>query len=100
MGRKSSKRPWSAQHRPLDMTRLASMPRAVKRRGDTYQVQYLSAATKPYVCPACPVPISVGSAHVVVWRSEARFGLEQGVQSRRHWHPECWKRDLGRELGY
>ncbi|MDO5060988.1 MAG: ATP/GTP-binding protein [Actinomycetaceae bacterium] len=100
MARRSSKRPYASAHRPLDMTRLSSMPRSIERRGETYQVQYLSSATKTYVCPACPAPISPGSAHVVVWRTEGAFGRDIGVGSRRHWHPDCWERDLGRNYGY
>ncbi|MDT3767411.1 ATP/GTP-binding protein [Gleimia hominis] len=72
------------------MDRLASMPRSVQRGQETFQVQHLSAARKTYTCPGCNQPIRVGSPHVVAWREEGRFGLDSGVQSRRHWHPHCW----------
>lgn len=100
MGRKSTKRPWGSTHRPLDMTRLHSMPRSVERHGDTFQVQHLAAGSKTYICPACPAPIYPGTPHVVVWRTEGSFGRNIGVESRRHWHTDCWKRDLGRGSNY
>ncbi|MCS4484105.1 ATP/GTP-binding protein [Gleimia sp. 6138-11-ORH1] len=82
------------------MGRLASMPRAVQRRGETFHVQYVSTGTKTYVCPACPAPIRPGTSHVVAWRIEGAFGTDLGVESRRHWHTDCWERDLGRNQSY
>lgn len=99
MGRRSRKRPYNQPHRPLDMDRLASMPQSIDRGGDTFSVQRLSRANKEYTCPGCLRPITVGSPHVVVWREEGRFGFDYGVDSRRHWHPDCWDRGL-RPSGY
>ncbi|MDO5048787.1 MAG: ATP/GTP-binding protein [Actinomycetaceae bacterium] len=95
MGRRSNKRPYSEGHRPLNMDRLASMPRSVDRGGETFSVQRLSSAAKTYTCPGCHRPITPGSQHVVVWREEGRFGLDHGVDSRRHWHPHCWDSGVG-----
>ncbi|MDO4665829.1 MAG: ATP/GTP-binding protein [Actinomycetaceae bacterium] len=89
MGRRRNKH--QQPFRPLDLDRLASMPRAVSRRGQTYQVQHLSAAAKTYVCPGCNHEIAPGSPHVVVWKTEGDYGFDFGVEARRHWHPYCWK---------
>ncbi|KWZ74117.1 MAG: ATP/GTP-binding protein [Winkia neuii] len=90
MGRKRRTNKWAAPARPLQMRRLASMPRTQVRAGNTYQVQRLPAAEKEYVCPGCNNTIAIGSPHVVAWITEGAFGLDQGVDSRRHWHPYCW----------
>ena len=77
------------------MGRLASMARSEEGPdGGTYQVQYLRDAQKSYVCPGCLHPIALHSAHVVVWPEDRPYGLPTGVDARRHWHPECWRRKL------
>ena len=86
------KRRWSEPHPPLRMERLASMPRVVNRGMETYHVQHLSSARKDYLCPGCNHQVKSGSPHVVVWREEGPFGLDIGVDSRRHWHRACWSR--------
>jgi|GEM_PF-1610493 len=62
--------------------------------GGDYQVRRLPGSAKEYTCPACLRPIPAGTAHVVAWPEEAPFGLPQGVEGRRHWHSECWRRGL------
>lgn len=95
MGRRSSKRPWSVPHRELDMGALASMPRSERGPdGSMYQVRRLRSAAKEYTCPGCLRPIPTGSPHVVAWPEESVFGMPQGVEARRHWHSECWRRGL------
>ena len=77
------------------MGALASMPRTeAGPDGSDYQVRHLPGAAKQYVCPGCLREIPVGAAHVVAWPEEAAFGLPQGVEARRHWHSECWRRGL------
>lgn len=94
-GRRSQKRPWSQGHRELELGALGSMPRTeTGPDGSDYQVRHLRSASKEYTCPACLRPIRVGSAHVVAWPEESRFGLPEGVEARRHWHSECWRRGL------
>ena len=44
---------------------------------------------KPYVCPGCNHQIRPGVPHLVVVESE-------DVEGRRHWHTECWRRELRR----
>lgn len=93
--RVSRKRPWSGPHRELDPAAVRGLPHTeTGPGGGEYHVQYLAAAAKEYTCPGCLRTIAVGSAHVVVWSVEAPFGQPQGVGSRRHWHPECWRRGL------
>lgn len=47
---------------------------------------------KTYRCPGCARTIPAGTAHVVTWPTTAAFGLDVGVQARRHWHTACWAR--------
>ncbi|WP_076466158.1 hypothetical protein [Actinomyces mediterranea] len=77
------------------MSALASMPRSERGPdGSTYQVRRLRSAEKEYTCPGCLRPIPTGSPHVVAWPDESAFGMPQGVEARRHWHSECWRRGL------
>ena len=79
----------------MQMERLASVPRMERGPdGGDYQVRRLPGSEKEYTCPACLRPIPAGTAHVVAWPEEAPFGLPQGVEARRHWHLECWRRGL------
>ena len=79
----------------MQMDRLASVPRMERGPdGGDYQVRRLPGSAKEYTCPACLRPIPAGTAHVVAWPEEAPFGLPQGVEARRHWHLECWRRGL------
>lgn len=95
MGRRSSKRPWGQEHRPLDMGRLASVPRTeLGPEGAPYQVRRVRGGTKDYVCPGCLHTVAAGVAHVVAWPEEAPFGMPQGLDGRRHWHSDCWDRRL------
>ena len=92
-GRKSKRR--GQTYQPLDMERLASVPRVVTRGGIDYHVQRLSGSGadtggKTYVCPGCNHSVNAGSAHVVAWPVAAPFGVDVGVGARRHWHTSCW----------
>jgi hypothetical protein len=47
---------------------------------------------KPYRCPGCEHAIRAGVWHLVV--------VPRGdPDSRRHWHAECWRREI-RRLGH
>lgn len=46
---------------------------------------------KPYRCPGCDHEIRAGVQHLVVVPIE-------DADERRHWHTECWRREL-RRLG-
>ncbi|MDC4232865.1 hypothetical protein M3T53_03945 [Actinomyces sp. B33] len=77
------------------MGALASIPHSERGPdGSSYQVRHLRSSSKEYTCPACLRPVPVGSVHVVAWPEEAAYGLPQGVEARRHWHSECWRRRL------
>jgi len=47
---------------------------------------------KQYTCPGCNHPVRAGIAHLVVVEDD-------DIESRRHWHTECWRREL-RRRGY
>ena len=91
-GKRSRKRDYRGGHVPLHMGRLRSLPRSVSHGDNTYVVQHVSAAKKPYTCPGCFREVTVGTAHVVAWRDSAPFGWDTGVETRRHWHTSCWER--------
>lgn len=46
---------------------------------------------KEYRCPGCDHSVRAGTWHLVVVPQD-------DVDARRHWHTECWKREL-RRLG-
>ena len=75
MARRSSKRPYRAEHRPLDMGRLSSMPRTQTGPGGAeFTVRHVRSGDKPYTCPGCNRGIAPGTPHVVAWSSEPLFG--------------------------
>jgi hypothetical protein len=44
---------------------------------------------KVYTCPGCLHPVRAGVQHLVVVEDD-------DVDARRHWHTECWRRELRR----
>lgn len=91
--RRSSRRPYHAGHIPLDPARLASVPRTETGPGGAqFTVRQLRGNERTYVCPGCHRPIPPYTAHVVAWSNEHLFGPERGLEERRHWHTECWRR--------
>jgi len=59
-------------------------------QADGYEVRTV-AGSKPYRCPGCDHEIRPGVSHLVVIPRE-------NSDERRHWHTECWRREL-RRLG-
>lgn len=56
-----------------------------------YDVRRVSS-DKPYICPGCDHPVRPGLWHLVV--------VPQDVpDERRHWHAECWRKELNRARG-
>lgn len=55
--------------------------------GYDYEVKAVPAAraAKTYRCPGCDQEIRPGTAHVVVWPTDAGT-----AEDRRHWHTPCW----------
>ncbi|MCW4384830.1 hypothetical protein OH146_03470 [Salinibacterium sp. SYSU T00001] len=82
----------SGEDRDLSASILGGRRTEVKR-GREWVVQPVAAASavKTYTCPACPAPITPGTAHVVAWRADAMLGDEHALAERRHWHTHCWK---------
>jgi ABC-type branched-subunit amino acid transport system substrate-binding protein len=74
----------------------SSLRRTVTKRGVDYVVQTNSGAStepnKTWVCPNCNVLISVGTAHVVAWDAV------RGVETRRHFHSQCFNAFQGELL--
>jgi len=48
-----------------------------------------AAAAKAYVCPGCEHAVRIGVWHLVVVPGD-------DPDSRRHWHTECWRKELRR----
>ncbi|QQM66901.1 hypothetical protein [Actinomyces weissii] len=95
MARRSRKRPYGQGHVPLDLGRLASLPRTQQGPGGAeFTVRHLRGSTKPYTCPGCNRQIPPGTPHVVAWSNESLFGADRGLEERRHWHGSCWERRL------
>jgi hypothetical protein len=72
----------------LDLVR-STLRRSVTKRGVDYVVQNNSGRSaepdKTWMCPHCNIQIASGTAHVVAW-DEIR-----GVDTRRHFHTQCFK---------
>ncbi len=81
--RPSRKRPWSAEHQPLDLDRALGNVRHVSADDGEWTVRRVRGGEKAYVCPACRQDIPPGTAHVVAWP-------EGREDDRRHWHTACW----------
>lgn len=95
MARRSSKRPYNQPHVPLNMDRLASLPRSQRGPGGAeFTVRHVRGADKSYTCPGCNQTIAPRTPHVVAWSNESLFGAERGLEERRHWHTSCWNRKL------
>jgi hypothetical protein len=58
---------------------------------DGYQIRTVGG-DKPYICPGCDHSIRIGLQHLVVVPTDA-------PDERRHWHTECWRRELRRTGG-
>ncbi len=72
---------------------MSGWKRTEVRRGAQWSVQPIAAtqAVKSYVCPGCGREVSVGTAHLVVWRADGVLGDEADLAARRHWHTHCWR---------
>ena len=94
MSRRGRKRPYGAEHPPLDVDRLTrgSARSEVDRQGRTWTLREVRGSDKTYRCPGCGGDIPPGVPHLVAWTEEHLFGSEAGLAERRHWHPQCWRR--------
>jgi hypothetical protein len=78
------------EYEELDVSRLRlSIPHVELKRGIEFQVQQTMGSNaeegKTWICPMCVVVIEQGVVHTVAW------DVHRGVQSRRHFHNNCWK---------
>ena len=90
--RRSSKRPYSQAHRPLDMTAARGGTRSERGPGGrTYTVRGVRG-DKAYTCPGCHGTVPPGTDHVVVWLADWLMGDAAALEGRRHWHTACWQR--------
>lgn len=93
MPRSHRRRPERPQEDSLDRL-IAGWKRTEVRGAAQWYVQPLTAAQaqKEYVCPGCSGLITVGTAHLVVWRADGVLGDAADLSARRHWHNGCWRR--------
>ncbi|RBP66357.1 hypothetical protein DFO66_103303 [Brevibacterium sanguinis] len=91
----SSRRRNKWQQDPRDISEsLGGLRRTHDLPDGQWSVQRVAgtATGKVYVCPGCGREVPSGQPHVVAWRETAAFGIEVGVDSRRHWHSRCFER--------
>lgn len=88
--RRSTKRPYQAEHRELNMNVATGGRRVLERRGEDWTVQNIRTAEKTYICPGCNHDIVPGTSHVVAWANDSLFGKDAALAARRHWHSRCW----------
>jgi hypothetical protein len=88
--RRSSKRPYSAEHVPLDTERVRGGRSTEDAADGSWTVQRVAGSERTYRCPGCDQEIAPGTPHVVAWASDGLFGPEAAIADRRHWHSTCW----------
>ena len=87
--RRSTKRPYGAEHVDLDLDRATGGRRAESAGDGEWVVQQVRGSDREYRCPGCDQVVAPGTPHVVAWRSDGLFG--EAVDDRRHWHASCWQ---------
>lgn len=90
VGRRPRRNEPRREYRELDVNLVrTTMPRTEMKKGNEYQVQQTSGANaesgKTWICPGCRIEIEPGLNHTVAW------DLHRGVETRRHFHNNCWK---------
>ncbi len=55
----------------------------------SFEVRAVTSGKPTLRCPGCQQLIEPGAAHLVVWPVD-------DPDERRHWHTECWRRELKR----
>lgn len=90
--RRSSRRPYGAEHVPLDLDRATGGMQHVSADDGEWSVRKVTGREKTFRCPGCQQEIAPGTAHVVAWARDAIGGEAAGLDSRRHWHASCWER--------
>ena len=90
MARRSSKRPYTAEHPELDVGRATGGRRSEQAPDGEWTVQGVRGGERTFTCPGCSQVIAPGTAHLVAWRTDDLWGADAGLEGRRHWHPACW----------
>lgn len=88
--RARSKRELPIEHPELDVAKARmGFLRTETKRGVEYSVQPTAGVNaeqdKTWICPHCSLQITRGTAHLVAWDAV------RGVETRRHFHSNCWK---------
>lgn len=91
MARRSSKRPYGAEHPELDLDRARGGRTREEGPDGAWTVQRVTGSDKSYTCPGCHGVIPPGTAHVVTIRDDHLFGAAAALEDRRHWHAGCWR---------
>ncbi|MDD9208252.1 hypothetical protein PU560_17550 [Georgenia sp. 10Sc9-8] len=90
--RRSGKRPYGAEHVPLDPERITAVTRTeTGPDGLRSTVRQVRGSAKSYICPGCQQPIAPGTAHLVAWSEDHLLGADAALADRRHWHSACWR---------
>lgn len=94
--RRSAKRPYAAEHVPLDLDRVRGGRSSEHAADGTWTVQRVGGSDRTYRCLGCDQEIAPGTAHVVAWIEDGLFGADTALADRRHWHSACWSARLRR----
>ena len=89
VGRRSTKRPYGAEHVELDLDRATAGRTSESGADGEWTVQRVRGSDREYRCPGCDQVLAAGTAHVVAWRTDGLFG--EALDDRRHWHTSCWQ---------
>ena len=74
MGRRSTKRPYGAEHVELDLDRATAGRTSESGADGEWTVQRVRGSDREYRCPGCDQVLAAGTAHVVAWRTDGLFG--------------------------
>ncbi len=91
MARRSTKRPYGAEHTELDVDRARGGRSLEDGPDGSWTVQRVTSTDKSYTCPGCRQEIPPGTAHVVAISQDHLFGADAALADRRHWHSGCWR---------
>ena len=72
--RRSTKRPYGAEHVELDVDRATGGRRSESAPDGEWVVQHVRGSDREYRCPGCDQLLAAGTAHVVAWRTDALLG--------------------------
>ena len=91
MARRSTKRPYGAEHPALAVDRARGGRTLEEGPDGSWTVQRVTGSDKSYTCPGCRQEVPPGTAHVVAIAQDHLFGADAALADRRHWHSGCWR---------